>query len=106
MRRKDGAYCTVWLNHFCGPDGQDCLELIARQGIANKRSGGLALISSLKLSSEAGPPDNGSQRAWEITCYSCLHEWDGLMDRIEAANFLEAVVEDEGSGAPASDEWN
>lgn len=64
------------------------------------RAHDLTLISSLKSITDAGPPVNGSQRAWELASYGYLHEWDGLSDRLDAANLLEAIIEEETHDAP------
>lgn len=80
-------------HHFCGRAGQDYLDSADLPD--DPACQDLELIASLKSINDAGPPVNGSQRCWEIASYGCLHAWEGLTDRIEAANFLEALLEEE-----------
>lgn len=37
----------------------------------------------------------GCQREWETATYGCLHEWVSLVERADAADLLEAILEEE-----------
>lgn len=87
-------------HHFCGRAGQEYLDSAELPDEAYRQDP--ELVSSLKSINDAGPPANGSQRGWEIASYGCLHAWEGLTDRIEAANFLEAMLEEERDGFSSS----